>query len=101
MFEDAEIISSYTRAQAIADAGIRRHLAIESGRIDGAGELRIFHTLGLRAMTPALVTVFLFQLVGIWNNFFLPLIMLAAIGGVRCWPGDPRRRSVDVGAHRG
>jgi multiple sugar transport system permease protein len=50
---------------------------IESGRIDGAGELRIFHTLGLRAMTPALVTVFLFQLVGIWNNFFLPLIMLA------------------------
>ncbi|WP_043671121.1 carbohydrate ABC transporter permease [Clavibacter michiganensis] len=50
---------------------------IESGRIDGAGELRIFHTLALRSMTPALVTVFLFQLVGIWNNYFLPLIMLA------------------------
>jgi multiple sugar transport system permease protein len=31
----------------------------------------------LRSMTPALVTVFLFQLVGIWNNFLLPLIMLA------------------------
>ncbi|MBC7724225.1 MAG: carbohydrate ABC transporter permease [Burkholderiaceae bacterium] len=50
---------------------------IESARLDGASEMRIFHTLGLRAMTPALVTVFLFQLVGIWNNFFLPLIMLA------------------------
>ena len=59
-------------AQASVDNSV-----IESGRIDGASELRIFHTLGLRAMTPALVTVFLFQLVGIWNNFFLPLIMLA------------------------
>ena len=27
-------------------------------------------------MFPALVTVFLFQFVAIWNNFFLPLIML-------------------------
>ena len=25
---------------------------------------------------PALITVFLFQFVSIWNNFFLPLIML-------------------------
>ena len=29
-----------------------------------------------RLMTPALVTIFLFQFVAIWNNFFLPLIML-------------------------
>ncbi|PSK85040.1 carbohydrate ABC transporter membrane protein 2 (CUT1 family) [Murinocardiopsis flavida] len=50
---------------------------IEAARIDGAGEMRIFATLGLRAMVPAMVTVFLFQLVGIWNNYFLPLIMLA------------------------
>ncbi|MFJ7288284.1 carbohydrate ABC transporter permease [Curtobacterium sp. AB451] len=50
---------------------------LEQARIDGAGELRIFHTIVLRQMTPALVTVFLFQVVGIWNNFFLPLIMLA------------------------
>jgi multiple sugar transport system permease protein len=27
-------------------------------------------------MKPALVTIFLFQFVVIWNNFFLPLIML-------------------------
>ncbi|NAZ80500.1 ABC transporter permease subunit [Kineococcus sp. R8] len=50
---------------------------VESARLDGAGELRIFHTFGLRMMAPALVTVFLFQFVGIWNNYFLPLIMLA------------------------
>jgi multiple sugar transport system permease protein len=50
---------------------------MEAARLDGAGELRIFHTVGLRILTPALVTVFLFQLVGIWNNYFLPLVMLA------------------------
>ncbi|WP_432486653.1 carbohydrate ABC transporter permease [Kineococcus sp. SYSU DK018] len=50
---------------------------VESARLDGAGELRIFHTFGLRMMVPALVTVFLFQFVGIWNNYLLPLIMLA------------------------
>ena len=50
---------------------------IEAARIDGAGELRIFHTIGLKVLTPALVTVFLFQLVGIWNNYFLPLVMLS------------------------
>ncbi|WP_432572406.1 carbohydrate ABC transporter permease [Kineococcus sp. SYSU DK005] len=50
---------------------------VESARLDGAGELRIFHTFGLRMMAPALVTVFLFQFVGIWNNYLLPLIMIA------------------------
>jgi multiple sugar transport system permease protein len=49
---------------------------IEAARLDGAGELRIFRTLALRMMSPALVTVFLFQFVVIWNNFLLPLIML-------------------------
>ena len=50
---------------------------LEAARIDGAGELRIFHSIGLSVLTPALVTVFLFQLVGIWNNYFLPLVMLS------------------------
>ena len=27
-------------------------------------------------MSPSLVTIFLFQFVGIWNNFFLPMVML-------------------------
>lgn len=50
---------------------------LEAARLDGAGEIRIFHAVGLRILTPALVTVFLFQLVGIWNNYFLPLVMLS------------------------
>ncbi len=50
---------------------------LESGRLDGASELRIFHSVALRQLAPALVTVFLFQFVAIWNNYFLPLIMLA------------------------
>lgn len=49
---------------------------IEAGRIDGAGEVRTFFTVSVRLMVPALITVFLFQFVSIWNNFFLPLIML-------------------------
>ncbi|RHA38155.1 carbohydrate ABC transporter permease [Cellulomonas rhizosphaerae] len=49
---------------------------LEASRIDGAGEIRTFFTVSVRLMMPALVTVFLFQFVAIWNNFFLPLIML-------------------------
>lgn len=49
---------------------------IEAGRIDGAGEFRIFFSIGLRIMSPALVTIFLFQFVEVWNNFLLPLMVL-------------------------
>ncbi|MGV8851748.1 MAG: carbohydrate ABC transporter permease [Rhodoglobus sp.] len=49
---------------------------IEAARIDGSGEIRTFFTVATRLMTPAMVTIFLFQFVTIWNNFFLPLIML-------------------------
>ncbi len=50
---------------------------LEAGRIDGAGEFRIFTTITLRLLTPALVTILLFGFVGIWTNFFLPLIMFS------------------------
>nr|WP_246531205.1 carbohydrate ABC transporter permease [Streptomyces bathyalis] len=50
---------------------------LEAARVDGASEGRIFFGLALRIMSPALVTVFLFQFVGIWNNYFLPLVMLS------------------------
>lgn len=50
---------------------------LEAGRIDGAGEFRIFSTISLRVMSPALVTVFLFQFVAIWTNYLLPALMLA------------------------
>ncbi|WP_439564614.1 carbohydrate ABC transporter permease [Microcella sp.] len=50
---------------------------IESARIDGAGEARIFWQVGFRLLGPGFVTVFLFALVATWNNYFLPLIMLS------------------------
>jgi multiple sugar transport system permease protein len=50
---------------------------IEAGRIDGASEFKIFRSVALRIMSPALVTMFLFQFVAIWNNFLLPLVMLS------------------------
>jgi len=49
---------------------------IEASRLDGAGEFRTFFTMSSRLMKPALITIFLFQFVAIWNNFFLPLVML-------------------------
>jgi multiple sugar transport system permease protein len=58
-----------------AEASIPRDL-LEAGRIDGASDLRIFFSVGSRLMLPGLVTAFLAQFVGIWNNFLLPLVML-------------------------
>ncbi|WP_035849887.1 carbohydrate ABC transporter permease [Kitasatospora azatica] len=49
---------------------------LEAARIDGAGEARTFFRIALPLMAPALVTVFLFQFVGIWNNYLLPSLML-------------------------
>ncbi|MFC7485111.1 carbohydrate ABC transporter permease [Knoellia sp. CPCC 206453] len=49
---------------------------LESARLDGASELRSFFTISSRLMAPALVTIFLFQFVSIWNNYLLPLVML-------------------------
>ncbi|MFF6914630.1 ABC transporter permease subunit [Streptomyces sp. NPDC012466] len=50
---------------------------VEAGRMDGAGEGRIFTRIALPMMIPGMVTVFLFQFVAIWNNFLLPYIMLS------------------------
>jgi len=50
---------------------------LEAGRLDGVGEIGLFHRLSLPQLTPAIVTIFLFQFVAIWNNYMLPLVMLA------------------------
>ncbi|MDN3267657.1 carbohydrate ABC transporter permease [Streptomyces sp. MA15] len=60
---------------------------LEAGRIDGAGEFRVFRSLSVRMMLPALVTVLLFQFVEIWNNYLLPSMVL----------GDDRLQPVTVG----
>ncbi|BAS12495.1 L-arabinose transport system permease protein AraQ [Arthrobacter sp. Hiyo8] len=49
---------------------------LEAARVDGAGAIRSFFSLGLPMMLPGYVTIALFQFVGVWNNFMLPLVML-------------------------
>lgn len=49
---------------------------IEAARLDGASELRIFVSLGLRLMSTGLVTVLLFAFLGSWNSYILPLLVL-------------------------
>lgn len=49
---------------------------LEAAEIDGAGPWRTFFQISLPLLAPALVTVFLFAFVSVWNNFFLPLVML-------------------------
>lgn len=49
---------------------------LEAAKVDGAGELRTFIQIALPMLAPASVTVLLFSFVSIWNNYFLPLIML-------------------------
>lgn len=48
---------------------------LEAARVDGAKELRTFAEVGLPLMVPGLVTVFMLQFIGAWNNFLLPYIM--------------------------
>lgn len=50
---------------------------LEAARMDGASELAAYFRVALRMLGPGLVTVFLFQLTAIWNNFFLPMVMLS------------------------
>lgn len=61
---------------AYADQAIPDEL-LEAARIDGASEIRIFFSISLRQLAPALITVLMFAVVATWNNYFLPLIMLS------------------------
>lgn len=49
---------------------------LESARIDGAGEWRIFHSIVLPSCKPILVAVGLFTFTGSWNDFLWPSIAI-------------------------
>ena len=49
---------------------------VEAGRIDGAGELRIFLTIILPIMVPAMATMGIMAMIGSWNNLLTPLMLL-------------------------
>lgn len=48
---------------------------LESARIDGAGEWRIFWQIVLPLSRPALATVGILTFLGSWNNFLWPLVV--------------------------
>ena len=84
-------LSRVYAAAAVPDA------IIEAARIDGASEFRLFTRVAAPVMKPALVTIGLFTFVGIWNNFFLPLVMLSSNSlyplslGLYVWEGETYR----------
>jgi len=49
---------------------------IEAARIDGAGEFRIFNTIVLPLMKPAIAVQAIFTFVTSWNNYFQPALIL-------------------------
>jgi multiple sugar transport system permease protein len=68
---------------------------MDAARADGAGELRVFLQIASPLLAPGMVTIFLFQFVMIWNNFFLPLVVLSDPNlypvnlGLATWNFDP------------
>ena len=49
---------------------------VQSARIDGAGEFRIFNQIALPIMKPAIATQAIFSFVSSWNDLFKPLVLL-------------------------
>lgn len=66
---------------------------LDAGRVDGAGEFRIFVQVAMPMLRPAIVTVLLLSIVASWNNYFLPLAMLSdnrlfpVTVGIGLWQG--------------
>jgi multiple sugar transport system permease protein len=54
--------------------GLPRDL-LDAGRVDGAGELRIFWQVILPLCGPALATLGILTFLGSWNNFLWPLVV--------------------------
>ncbi len=50
---------------------------LEAARIDGAGEMRIFNTIVMPLMVPAMAVQAIFAFVSNWNNYFTPALVLA------------------------
>ncbi|TXK77647.1 carbohydrate ABC transporter permease [Paenibacillus sp. N3.4] len=49
---------------------------VESAKIDGAGEYRIFFSIVLRLSLPGLATIGLFSAIVYWNDWWLPLMLI-------------------------
>ena len=54
------------------------HEITESGKIDGAGDFRIFWSLIIPSMTPALATIGLFLALSYWNEWYYSSLFLGS-----------------------
>ncbi len=61
----------YQYLQTVMDENL-----IDSARIDGASEMRIFHWIIIPLVRPGVFTMVIFNFVSCWNNFFNPMILL-------------------------
>ena len=53
---------------------------VEAARIDGCGEFRIYNTIVLPIMMPAMATMGIMAMIGSWNNYLTPLMLLSDNG---------------------
>jgi multiple sugar transport system permease protein/cellobiose transport system permease protein len=65
-------IRQYTK-NAIPDS------VVESARLDGCGEFRIFLQIAMPFMGPACVTLLMLSFLSSWNSFFIPMIILSSL----------------------
>jgi multiple sugar transport system permease protein len=54
------------------------HELIDAARIDGAGELAIFHRVMMPLAIPGAVTLGIFAFIAAWNNFFNAFILISS-----------------------
>lgn len=54
------------------------HELIDAARIDGAGELSIFHRVMMPLAIPGAVTLGIFAFIAAWNNFFNAFILISS-----------------------
>lgn len=59
---------------------------LEAPRIDGAGELAIFHRIALPIMSPGIATMAIGAFIGSWNNYLIPMLII----------NDPVKRTLPV-----
>ena len=78
------LMTDLSRSAAIPDE------LLDAGRVDGAGEFRIFAAIAFRLLAPGVRDGLLFAFVGAWNNFFLPLLVLREPGCSRSSPSGWR-----------
>ena len=49
---------------------------LEAPRVDGAGELKIFHQIALPIMAPGIATMAIGAFTGSWNNYLIPMMLI-------------------------